>query len=137
MPNNSAGNNSEPKTASGQFETSQEVVANWLMLYGQTYREEITEELVLLYQETLREVRPMILHRAFLRAAKTCRYRPVPQEILAAADVEYDVEESNTPKLPEPTLTAEEREQAIKDAAPFTDALKARLRIMKKDVDGK
>lgn len=66
------------------------IVADWLTLYAQTFREEITEEMALLYREALADIRPEILHKAFLRAAKNCKFRPTPSEVREAAEIEAE-----------------------------------------------
>ena len=129
MAGNSAESSSAPKTANGQLQTSPEVVADWLMLYAQAYREEITEELVLFYQEALKDLPPRILHRAFLRAGKTCKFRPTPVEIRDAAEIEFEKEQQSRPRLPEPQLTPEEREAAMKETEKFREKLKETLEL--------
>jgi len=95
-------------------ETSSEVVANWLNIFEQVYREERSEELVLAYQIALEEVRPDILHKAFLRAMKKSKFRPTPAEIALAADIEYELQ-PRRPQLVEPKLTEAERLAALED----------------------
>lgn len=109
-----AENSSEPSAVNRQSKEHSAVVADWLTLYAQTYREEITEELALLYQQALKDIRPDILHKAFLRAAKNCKFRPTPAEVREAADVELD---RNKPpyRLDGPNLSAAEREAVLQD----------------------
>jgi|SRR6267142_475051 len=83
-------NRNEPSEVSKPSKELSDVVADWLMLYGQTYREEITQEMALLYQKALSDIRPAILHKAFLRAAKNCKFRPTPAEVRLAAEVEFE-----------------------------------------------
>jgi len=83
-------NESEQSVVSKPSRTLSDTVADWLTLYAQTYREEITEELALLYQKALSDIRPEILHKAFLRAARTCKFRPTPAEVRLAAEAEFE-----------------------------------------------
>jgi hypothetical protein len=132
MAANSAESNNEQRTANAQSQTSPEVVADWLMLYAQAYREEITEELVLFYQEALKDLPPRILHLAFLRAGKNCKFRPTPVEIREAAEIEFEKEAQSRPRLPEPQLSPEEREAALKETEAFREKLKEVLRPKQK-----
>lgn len=109
-----AESSSEPSAASRQLKEHSAVVADWLTLYAQTYREEITEELALLYQQALRDIKPEILHKAFLRAAKNCKFRPTPAEVREAAETEM---ERSKPayRLDGPRLSPAEREAVLQD----------------------
>lgn len=128
MAANSARNNSAPKIVNEPSKGSLEVVADWLMLYAQNYREEITEELILLYQEALKDLPPQILHKAFLRAAKNLKFRPTPAEIREAAEIEFE-KRPQPRRLPEPELTPEEREAAMKETEAFRTKLKETLEL--------
>ena len=77
--------------ASRRSKEHSEVVASWLMIYAQNYREEVTEELALLYHQALSDIKPEILHKAFLRAARTNKFRPTPAEVRIAAEIEYEL----------------------------------------------
>jgi hypothetical protein len=112
-----AENNLEASEVSKPSKTLSDTVADWLTLYGQTYREEITEELALLYQEALKDICPEILHRAFLKAAKTCKFRPTPAEVRNSADsLMSSMQRGNRPKyLDEPMLSEAEREATLAD----------------------
>lgn len=83
-----AENSKELSVVSKPSKTLSDIVADWLTLYAQTFREEITEEMALLYREALSDIRPEILHKAFLRAAKSCKFRPTPNEVREAAEIE-------------------------------------------------
>ena len=83
-------NNSAMSAASKPSRTYSVIVADWLIVYGKAYREEISEELVLLYCETLKDLRPEVLHKAFLEAAKKSKFRPTPAEVREAAGVEIE-----------------------------------------------
>jgi hypothetical protein len=85
-----AESNNELKIVSKQLKGRSEVVADWLTLYAATFREEITEEMALLYQQTLKDLRPELLHKAFLLAAKRSKFRPTPAEVREAATVEAE-----------------------------------------------
>ena len=120
-----AENSSEQSEASKQSKTLSDIVADWLTLYAQAYREEITEEMALLYREALKEIDPQILHRAFLRAAKKHRFRPTPAEILDAAEIEKLL--APKPKMAYPEISQEEREAAMEDTKEARDKLRKQL----------
>lgn len=116
--------NSATKTASEQLKTSRDTVVDWLSVYAQVYRETLTPELVVAYQSSLGEVRPQILHLAFLRAMKSSTFRPTPAEVLAAVAVE--LEYAPRPKQLElPDLSETDRGEI----QTYFDALRNKLRI--------
>jgi hypothetical protein len=81
------------------------------------WKEEPSAEITLLYRETLKDIPPDLLHKAWIRAAKTSKFRPTPAEIREAAQIEADLaRRGNRPRyLDEPKLTIEEREAELND----------------------
>ncbi len=111
---------------SRQLKTSLDVVADWLTVYGKVYREEISEELVLVYCETLRNVEPEVLHEAFLRALRKNTFRPTPAAVLDAVDVILADRNPGT-RIEYPAVSQEEREAAWEETKEQRDALRAKL----------
>lgn len=101
---------------------SSDIVADWLMLFGDMYREETTEGLAVVYRETLEHLKPEILHKAFLRATKTSKFRPTPAEILEAANIELEL--LQPPKTHYEQIPVEERDAALEETRDFREALK-------------
>ena len=129
---NQVKNEIEQSTPRKQSRTLSDTVADWLILYAQTYREEITEELAVLYQEALKDIQPEMLHRAFLRAAKSSKFRPTPAEIREAAAIEQEIQRGgNRPTyLDEPPIPEEERSAALSD--PHYQELKRKITVLGK-----
>lgn len=92
-----AKNNSALNAARSPSNKQRDTVADWLMLYAQTYREEITPELVLLYQNALQHIPARLLHRAFLAAAKAYKFRPTPAEVITQAEILADRDPKQLP----------------------------------------
>lgn len=105
--------------------TSLAVVADWMTLFAETYRDPVTEGTVAVYTETLKDVNSEILHKAFLRATKTSKFRPTPAEILEAASIELEL--LQPPKTHYEQISREEREAALEETADFRTALKKHL----------
>ena len=101
---------------------SSDVVVNWMTLFAEMFHDPITEGMALLYSETLKEVKPEILHKAFLRATKTSKFRPTPAEILEAANIELEI--LQPPRTHYEQISVEEREAALEETKDFRDALK-------------
>ena len=109
--------------ASKPSKQSSDIVADWLIIFAKVYREVITPELVLAYTATLSDLRrPDVLHAAFIRAVKICKFRPTPAEVFDAYEIEAsrapvssdEMHGSSRPKyLDEPILSKEEREKAV------------------------
>lgn len=108
------------------------VIADWLIIFGEVYREEVTEILAVAYRIALEDLRPKLLHKAFLRAMKQSRFRPTPAEVREAAAVERQNEPPSRPQLVAPQLSAEERAKALED--PEYQARKARITLSTPDI---
>ncbi len=124
---------SEESSSRGATRSSLDAVADWLTLSVQVWREEPTAELALLYRETLKDIPVRLLERAFLRVAKSSKFRPTPAEILEAAGIEAEIARGgNRPHyLDEPKISQEEREAALND--PEYQALRRKLFIVAKE----
>jgi hypothetical protein len=106
----------DTKEASKPLKTFSGIVADWLNVYAAAYREEVTEELTLAYLEALKDIRPILLHQAFLHALKRCKFRPTPAEVRESFEIVAQQAGGNRPKyLDEPPLSPEEREAAMRD----------------------
>lgn len=116
---------SDSNDHSRRSKKSSDIVADWLMLFGDMYREETTAGLAVIYRETLEHLKPEILHKAFLRATKTSKFRPTPAEILEAASIELEL--LQPPKTHYEQISREEREAALEETADFRTALKKHL----------
>jgi len=86
LPNDQAESNNALSAVKTPLKELSDIVADWLTLFSQTYREEVTPELAILYREVLKDIRPAVLHQAFLNATKRGIFRPTPAEIRAAAE---------------------------------------------------
>jgi hypothetical protein len=75
----------------------------------------VTEELVLLYCEALKEIKPEILHRAFLGASKRSKFRPTPAEIREAALIEIEKSRPGF-SVSWPEVSQQEREEALSES---------------------
>lgn len=115
--------------------TSLEVLRDWWALSLQVWKDDPTHELALVYRETLADIPPMLLHKAFLRVARTCKFRPNPAEIREAAEIEAELErKGNRPAyLDEPVTSQEEREAAMEDTKEMREAFKRKLGIMSRE----
>ena len=91
---------SEERTLTEQQEQSLGVLADWLNVYAEVYRQELSELAQLAYRETLKKVPANLLHAAFMRCLTQSKFLPVPAEILEAVKLER--EEHPLPRLPEP-----------------------------------
>src|SRR5258708_21928315 len=80
---------------------SLEVVADWWTLSLQIWRDDPTEELALIFRETLKDLKPEILHKAFVRVTKTCKFRPSPAEVIEAANIEMEIAQRPHTHFPE------------------------------------
>jgi hypothetical protein len=109
-----------------RLKTSSAIVADWMTLFAEMFHEGITEGMLLLYCETLKDVDPDILNKSFLRAAKTSKFRPTPAEILEAANVELEL--LQPPKTNYEQISAEEREAALEETKEYREKLKTFLR---------
>lgn len=118
---------SDTNEARKPSKTSSDIVADWLTVYAKVYREEVQEELVLAYLESLKELRPGLLHQAFLRAMKRSKFRPTPAEVHESYEVVAEIQTGgNRPKyLDEPKLSVAEREAAV--AAPEYQELRRKI----------
>ena len=112
--------------------TSLEVLREWWALSIQVWKDDPTHELALVYRETLKDIQPWVLHRAFLRVARTCKFRPTPAEIREAADVEAELmRKGNRPKyLDEPPLSQAEREAAMEETKELREELRRKLQVV-------
>ena len=122
----SAASSNGRKTASRRLSELSAIVADWLTLYAQVYREEVTEEMALLYQKALDDLRPEILHKAFLRAAKHSKFRPTPAEVREAANVEMDGERKGT-AVNYPEVSQAERDAALVETEGQRTVLRSKL----------
>ena len=82
-----ARNNNATNAASTPLPKPSEVVADWLTIYGQMYREEIQPELALAYLEMLKHIPAMRLHQAFRAAASKSKFRPTAAEVREQAEL--------------------------------------------------
>src|SRR5262249_11324148 len=106
----SAGKTNVESEASRQSKTCSDIVADWLSVYAQVYREIVSEELILAYQMALEDLKRLdVLHRAFLLAMKRSKFRPTPEEIISAYEAECD-------KLPKPKALPPPREDPMTEA---------------------
>jgi hypothetical protein len=103
-------------------ETSSAVVADWMTLFAETYHDPITEGTVALYCEVLKDVKPKILHKAFLRASRTSKFKPTPAEVIEAAKIELEL--LQPPKTNYAQISVEEREAALEETKEFRATLK-------------
>ena len=123
--NQLAKNNNESSEHKRTSKGCSAIVADWLTIFAEMYREEITEGTALLYRETLKDVIPAILHKAFLRVTKTCKYRPTPAEVLEAANIELEL--LTPPRTEFPQISQEEREAALAETAEAREKLRKSL----------
>lgn len=94
-PTNGSNATSEPSKTVGS------VVADWLIVYAQMYRQDLNPPLILAYQEGLSEVRrPELLHLALAKAMRSSQFMPNVKQILDAYDQECE-------KAPKPKQLAE------------------------------
>jgi hypothetical protein len=120
--NISAAKSRDTRTASERSSSSQDVVVDCLSTYAQVYRETLTPELIVAYQNCLADTKPEILARAFLRAMRSSTFRPTPAEVRQCYAIEFE----NAPKpkqLELPEMSQEERAEVEKSFA----ALRARI----------
>ena len=122
-------NRIEGKRARRQSDESLEVLADWLSLFAQVYREEITEELALLYRITLVEVPAKTLHKAFLRVAKRSKFRPTPAEVMEAVCIENEIQEAER-KTVYPIVSQDEREAAMQETEEQRNQIKKQLGLI-------
>lgn len=115
--------------------TSLDVLADWWALSIQVWRDDPSRELALVYRETLKDIGPHLLHKAFMRVAKTCKFRPTPAEIREAAEIEAELSrKSNRPAyLDEPPLSEAEREAAMEETRDLRENLRRQLLIVAKE----
>lgn len=94
------------KRPSEQSKTLSAIVVDWLSVYAQVYRETFSEELIQAYVMSLAEgdLRPEILHRAFLRAMNQSTFRPNPGDIHSAVKLELQMIEPRKSDAPEDCL---------------------------------
>jgi hypothetical protein len=106
---------------------SLDVLADWWALYGQIYRDDPTDLLAQAYREMLQHVKPEILHKAFMRAAKNSpRFRPTPGLILEAAELESEfLLVGNLIRYPE--VSQAERDAALEETKEQRWALRQKL----------
>jgi hypothetical protein len=104
---------------------SLEVVADWWTLSLQVWRDDPTEELALIFRETLKDFKPEILHKAFIRVMKTCKFRPSPAEVIEAANIEMELAAS--PRTSFPKISQEEREAALAETTESREKLRKSL----------
>jgi len=115
----------EENAARKSARTSLDVLADWWALSLQIWKDDPSEELALVYRETLQNLKPEILHKAFLRVAKTCKYRPTPAEVLEAASIELEL--LTPPRTEFPQISQEEREAALAETAEAREKLRKSL----------
>jgi hypothetical protein len=118
-------NNNESNEVSKQSTTHSGIVADWLTLFAENYREEITEGLALLYREALSDIPVEVLHKGFLRAAKKCKWRPTPAEVREQAEIELESRKSRTNF---PQISQEERNTALNETAELRETLRTTLK---------
>src|SRR5258708_12603802 len=70
---------------------SLEVVADWWTLSLQIWRDDPTEELALIFRETLKDLKPEILHKAFFRVTKTSKFPPTPPQVIHPPTLEMEI----------------------------------------------
>jgi len=127
--------NSDETRAKKSAKTSLDVLADWWALSIQVWRDDPSRELALVYRETLQDIPPLVLHKAFLRVAKTCKFRPNPAEIREAAEIEAELSrKANRPAyLDEPPLSQEERNAAMEDTKEIREKFKRNLGIVSRE----
>lgn len=107
--------------------TSLDVLADWWALSLQVWRDDPTEELALVFRETLKHLKPQILHKAFLRVTRTCKFRPSPAEVIEAANIEMEL--AHGPQTNFPQISQEERNAALAETEGLREKLRATLRV--------
>jgi len=113
------------------------VLADWWALYGQIYRDDPTDALAVVYREMLQNVKPEILHKAFMRAAKNApRFRPTPGQILEAAEIESETVRTGNLVL-YPAVSQEERDAAMEATAEMRAEIKRKLLLVPPQHDAK
>lgn len=105
---------------------SLDVLADWWALSLQIWRDDPTEELALIFRETLKDLKPDILHKAFLRVTKTCKFRPTPSEVIEAANIEMELAQGPHTNFPE--ISQEERNAALQETEELREKLRATLK---------
>lgn len=97
-----------PSALSKISKESSDIVADWLTIYAEMYRQELSQILILAYHEGLADLRrPDLLHKAFARAMKSSKFIPNVAEIRDAYWIECESEPSKTAEIWQP-LTKEE-----------------------------
>jgi hypothetical protein len=109
-----------------RLKSSSVIVADWMTLFAEMFHEAITEGMLLLYSETLKDLEPDILNKAFLRAAKTCKFRPTPAEVIEAANIEMEL--AGPPHTRFQQISQAERDAALKETEELREKLRATLR---------
>jgi hypothetical protein len=112
----------EPNETNKQSKTHSDIVADWLIVFGDMYRADVTEAMGLLYREALKEIKPEILHKAFVRVTKTSKFLPTPAEVLEAANIELEL--LQPPKTNYEQIPLEEREAALEETKEYREALR-------------
>ena len=118
-------NQEQSKNTSESTKQSEEVlglIADWVKLYAGNYGKEPTEETVLAYRIGLLELKPKLLHKAFLRCLRECSFWPTVAEVREAYAIErHDV-------APFPTLPAHEEEvMTAEEAKHFVEQVEKTL----------
>jgi hypothetical protein len=109
-------------TLSDKAQQSSDVLANWWAVYGQIYRDDPTDVLLVSFQEILSPLllKPEILHQALLIAARQSpEFRPKPGRVYEIAEtlMERQQQIGNRPKyLDEPKMSEQERQEVLQDA---------------------
>ena len=112
----------EGNEANRSARKSLDVLADWWALSLQIWKDDPTEELALVFRETFKDVKPEILHKAFLRVTRSCKFRPTPAEVLEAVNIELEL--LQPPKTHYEQIPLSEREAALEETKEFREALK-------------
>lgn len=105
-----------------KVQMSLDVLGQWWEVYGQIYRDDPTEVLLVSFREILKPLlsKPDILHQALLIAARQSpEFRPKPGRVFEIAEtlMERQQQMSNRPKyLDEPQTSEAERAAACEGA---------------------
>jgi hypothetical protein len=122
----------EEKRGRKSVSKSLDVLADWWALSIQVWKDDPSRELALAFRETLQDIPAEILHKAFMRVLRTCKFRPTPAEIREAAETEAELgKASQRPKyLDEPITSQAEREAAMEETKEIREKLKKQLGIV-------
>lgn len=117
--------NGEARKTQPQSRAFLDVLRKHLAVFGEHYRQPITELSVAAYAEDLADLTPQQLHAACIEARRTSEFMPVSATIRNCLSKIRDSNPvySGPPLLTYPDVTAEERESAL----VFSEELKKKL----------